>query len=117
MTWEKQNLVTLKDMSDVYKCSECGYKQKYFRLERSRDCPKCRPENIYGGWYTFKDIGKAKCYHCNYKLIEVPKEGHPNSKFLNLGRHGEVLLACPKNCGEETGIKPGVKKNQFLNKE
>jgi Zn ribbon nucleic-acid-binding protein len=115
LSWEKQNLVTLKDMSDIYKCSKCGYEQKYFGIGgRSQYCPKCKPEDIYGGWSSPDSIGKSKCYHCGRLMIKVTKD-HPNGKYLHLKRHDdEILTACPKNCGEKTGIKPGVTKRHIL---
>ena len=115
MSWGKSNLVTLPDGSDLYKCSDCGHKQKYFGLDnRSIDCPKCRPEDIYGGWSHIDSLGKSKCQHCGRLMIEVTKD-HPNAKYLYLKRiTDEILLVCPKDCGEKTGIKPGVIKQHIL---
>jgi DNA-directed RNA polymerase subunit RPC12/RpoP len=114
MTWEKKNLVTQADMSDIYQCSECGHKEKYVQLEgRAIECPKCKPEDIYGCWSHIDKV-RGRCQHCNYRLIEITRD-HPNGKYLYLKRFNhEVLIACPKNCGETTGIKPGVKKRPIL---
>ena len=94
----KKNLMTLKDSKgcyDLLECEECGYQIKWYKLERPRKClnPKCKTNqlkpNICGGWADTKasfDFYGRFCHYCNSKAIEVPKEGHPNSKYWSLKR-------------------------------
>lgn len=97
MVWDKINLVTQEDGSDVWKCSECNFKKKYFGVERENECPKCKKTDIYGGWM----IKPSKCNWCNTILIKCPKD-HPNAKYLNLKRYpNEDLYICPNNCLED----------------
>ena len=108
--WGKVNLVTISDKTglyDLYKCEDCGYKEKCYGFQRSRKCPKCKNvisegRDIIGSWAHISNVGKSSCPKCDAIMVEVPKEGHPNSKYLNLKRCGdEVLVSCPNNCLED----------------
>lgn len=108
MTWGKQNLVTLIDGSDIYKCSDCGVKIKYFGLEgRPTKCPECHGTGkrdtivIFGGWLkTCMYLGY--CSFCGMRLVKCPKKGHPNSHFWYLKKFPDEFLAvCPMGCLED----------------
>jgi len=109
--WSKKNLVTMKDRSgfyDLYTCSDCGFKKKYYTLLRDGKCPECsttKDDEVWGFWSS-KSHNVLKCPWCKSKPVIVPKKGHVNSKFWNLQRtKDEVLFCCPKGCGEKTGKK------------
>ena len=60
-------------------------------------------EDVFGWWTTRKSFSTQdqKCSKCKVDMEEVPKEGHPNSKYWELQQHkDEVLVACPKRCLE-----------------
>ena len=109
MTWSKMNLVTKKDRTgcyDEYKCSECGFKKRYYSLQRDAHCPKCfvKERDFYGVW-TVKG-SKCHCHYCGVNLIKCP-ENHPNAKYLHLKRYPEEdLYVCPNFCMEDGGTKP-----------
>ncbi len=103
MTWEKINLITKKDrigVYDEYKCSQCGFKKKYYGIgNRQLECPKCKKVDIYGVWKHKSHI--VTCPYCHSNLIECPKE-HSNAKYLHLQRYkDEVLTICPNGCLED----------------
>lgn len=59
---------------------------------------------VEGGWSTLKN--GTRCRACGEKLIEVPKEGHYNSKYWKLKKDDRcLLLCCPNNCSEEVAVK------------
>lgn len=105
MSWDKINLVTQSDrkgLYDLYKCSNCGYKEKVYGLNRKIFCPKCQKKeiDIYGVWGSF--IKNHYCNFCKEKLIICPKENHPSSKYWALQRtENEKLFICPNNCLED----------------
>ena len=98
MTWSKVNLVTARDGSDTWECTDCGFKKKYFGLRRDLYCPKCKATPVFGCWST----KTSKCGFCESKMIVCPKEGHPNSEYWNLQQNKEEnLYVCPKGCLED----------------
>jgi len=110
MTWYKSNLVTLLGGYDIWQCSNCGFKKKYFGLRRETYCPKCTKKinkevAIYGGWAA---VGYSMtCQHCKARCVICPRKDHPNSRFYYLQREGESLFVCPNGCSEDgktTGI-------------
>lgn len=105
MTWEKVNLVTQRDGSDLYRCSECSYEKKYFGFNRDRYCPKCgdgKPTAIFGYWTSKEEKDRQPCNYCGSPVIECPKEGNPNSRFWELQRFDtETLVVCPRGCLED----------------
>jgi len=105
MAYDKVNIVTNPDGTDTFRCSDCGHTQKYPGLERDSSCPKCKKHQKKGvalGFWTAKDtLSESKCYKCKQPVIEVPKEGHPNSKFWPLQKYDdEVLVVCDHGCVE-----------------
>ena len=113
MSLRKVNMVTKKDMTDLWQCTECGKKYVSRHLgDRPVECnsKKCNPnrmplkpkvskDTVYGCWGCQKS--ESICGHCNAKLIIVPRDGHPNSKFWALERDdGMVLKCCPAGCLE-----------------
>jgi len=115
VSWTKQNLATKRDnkgLYDEYKCSECGFKKRYYTLQIDSRCPKCvkKEETIYGLWTKRQG---SKCHYCKSLLILCPKDGHPNSKYWNLQRtEKEKLLVCPRGC-----LKDGSKQLNKWNLE
>jgi hypothetical protein len=111
---KKKNLVTLSDRTglyDIMKCDQCGYEVKCYGLSRPGSCPRCHagePEPIWGGWTrrgVFKK-GEHVCPHCGEQAIEVPKEGHPSSRYWVMAHYDdEVLYCCPNDCLETGGIQ------------
>ncbi len=104
MTWEKINLVTKRDGSDEYKCSECGFKKKYYSLRREGECPKCKPAMTVGGWVPLGVKMKNDCPICGDDMINVPRKGHSLSQYWSLEQEGQKLMCCPNDCKE--GSKP-----------
>ena len=107
--WEKVNLVTVRDktgMYDLYTCKDCGFQERYYGLERPRRCPRCKNAasesvDIVGCWTSISRVEKSVCPKCKAIMVAVPKEGHPNSKYLHLKRcEDEVLVTCPNGCLE-----------------
>lgn len=114
----KINLVTNNDGSDTLRCDICGYKKKYYTLERPLRCPKCKDTgkkkerdridgDILGHWSSMKD---EVCNRCGAKMIVVPREGHPNSKYWAYEANGEALVACSRGCLESNRNKPLIRK-------
>ena len=104
--FNKVNLVTNADGSDLLKCSLCGYKKKYFGLERPGKCPKCNDgldvdgQTVYGCWAS--PVTAHHCRWCKQEMIICPKEGHPNSKFWLLAQgNKQELFVCSNGCHED----------------
>ncbi|MCK5138525.1 MAG: hypothetical protein KAQ85_01675 [Thermodesulfovibrionia bacterium] len=108
MTWSKVNLVTLEDGSDVWKCSECGFKKKYFGLARGRECPKCKPAMIVGGWFPLGVKLNKSCPICGDDMIDVPRTGHESSEYWALEQEGQKLMCCPNDCREGSTKRTGL---------
>ena len=115
MTWYKKNLITKEGkfgMYDIWECSECSFKKKYYGLHKPTSCPNCdKTKTIYGCWsYNRKSV----CPYCKSKLVICPKVNHPNSKFWLLQKNNkESLLVCPKGClesGEGKNRKAAIRK-------
>ena len=106
MSWGKLNLVTQKDRKGLYdecRCSVCGFKKKYYGLNRDSECPKCHEKEksqiINGVWALIEK--KSVCQFCETEMVRCPIEGHPNSKFWALKRReDEQLMICPRGCYE-----------------
>lgn len=65
---------------------------------------------VEGCWSTLKH--GTCCRACGEKLIQVPKEGHYNTKYWKFQKDdGLILLCCPNNCSEEIAVK---KLREFL---
>lgn len=110
MSWGKVNLVTRPDMSDLYRCSDCGYQKAYKTLIRDAICPKCggsrkRTKTNLWGYWTEGDTEPLPCNHCNQKAIVCPKQGNRNSYLWKLKRRrNEKLMVCPNGCLENGRI-------------
>jgi len=107
MSWNKKNLVTLSDNTDIWKCDVCGFEKKYFGLKRDPACPKCEKEEnrIVGAWGNKNNPNSSKCPFCESNMIEVTAD-HELGKFLYLKRtDDEILQCCPNECREKTGRK------------
>jgi hypothetical protein len=110
MTWEKKNLVTLSDMSDIFRCSDCGFEKKYYGLERTSKCPKCaeKEDPIVGWWGVAGRI--SSCPSCQATGIIVPKKEHELSSNWKYERPNEQLICCPNECREKSGKKKKFKR-------
>jgi len=59
-----------------------------------------KTDQILGWWVSKNHIND--CAKCGDKMVECPREGHPNSKFWELEQDdGMVLVVCPNNCLED----------------
>ncbi|MFH1526276.1 MAG: hypothetical protein ABIG69_06420 [Bacteroidota bacterium] len=110
MSWGKVNLVTEKDKTgfyDLWKCSDCGFKKKYYGLYREGECPKCIKkskikikQDVNGSWGDLNH--ETTCQWCGSLFVLCPKDGHPNSKYWRLQiSENEILKVCPKGCLED----------------
>lgn len=116
MVWEKKNLVTLSDGTDRYQCSICGFKKKYHSLRIDAACPKCvakkqkQNPSVFGYWAKSNDI---HCPICGKKVINCPREGHPNSKYWEMERNdGMKLFVCSRGCYEDGSGRYKVKRRR-----
>jgi hypothetical protein len=91
--WGKVNLVSHKDGTDTYKCSECGFSRKY-RLNRPGDCPECTKRELANLSLSWWSLGTDSICSCGRKAIIVPRESHPLSSYWRYERPGENLFYC-----------------------
>jgi len=92
--WTKKNLVSHKDGSDTYKCSECQFESRYSMGRRPEDCPKCSKKDLVGkplGWWS--STNQSVC-ECGQPAILVPRDGHPLSSMWKYERPGDKLWCC-----------------------
>ena len=48
----------------------------------------------------------SHCRLCGKRFVQVPKEGHYNSRYWKLKRDdGQILVCCPNNCNVENAEK------------
>jgi hypothetical protein len=92
--WGKVNLISHKDGTDTYQCSECGFTKKYL-LNRPQDCPKCTErelKNLPFSWWSSGTI--SVCSICNREALIVPRTDHPLSNYWKYERPGDYLFYC-----------------------
>ena len=82
MSWNKKNLVSNKDLSDTWECTECGFTANYKLGQRPVECPECLKKKPMGWWTR----SASDCSICGAKGKLVPKEGHALSEFWQLQR-------------------------------
>jgi len=104
----KVNLVSEKDGKDTWKCEFCGKKVRAV-FNRPMFCVCEREGTILDAWCSPKHVLSCPC--CDTQYVEVPQEGHPNSKYWRLKRSdGCLLYACPNGQVDRRGIPRPVER-------
>lgn len=108
MGWSKKNLVSNKDMTDTYECSDCGYTANYRLGEIRVSCPECMKEKPLGWWSV---VAEGSPCICGVKGKKVPKQGHILSEFWELQRgDDESLYYCPEGCLDGESLQDVVRR-------
>jgi len=106
--WHKVNAVTNKDMTDTWKCDECGFKRNYRLGEGRGGCPQCMKKKP-AGWWSQEMM--SYCGICEEKGKLVPKTGHILSEYWKLKRHkDEKLYYCSYGCLDSESVKEVIKR-------
>lgn len=112
MAWQKKSIVSNKDLTDTWECTECGFKANYKMDSIPVRCPQCMKKKVFGWWSIKEQVNH--CDICGGLAKIVPKEGHLLSGFWELERNNEKLYYCPHGCLDGESSKDVI---QRLRKE